>query len=176
MSKQLYVQEQDAGARLRELVEGIRFAMVTTVDQTGAPQSRPLPPQQADEDGTLWFIAPRRSMLTSELRMRPEVLVTWGDVRSRSYLSVNGQATVMHDPAKAAELWDAVVRCWFPDGPADPEVAVIRVELDTSECRDPLPAPVAFSQFVQAAASVELTRTRWTERSDAQHAPLAQES
>jgi len=176
MSKESYVQGPDAGARLRELVEGIRFAMVTTVDHEGAPQSRPLPPQQADQDGTLWFIAPQRSSLADELRTRPEVLITWGDIRSRRYLSVNGQATVLHDPAKAAELWDAVVRCWFPDGPADPEVAVIRVELDTSDCRDPLPAPVAFPQFVQAATSGELTRTRWTERSDALHSPLAQES
>lgn len=176
MSKQSHVQGPDAGARLRELVEGIRFAMVTTVDHEGALKSRPMPPQHAEEDGTLWFIAPRQSSLTDQLRSQPAVLVTWGDVRTRRYLSVNGVATVLHDPAKAAELWDAAVRSWFPDGPADPEVAVIKVELDTSEYRDPLPAPVAFPQFMEAATSGELTRTRWTDRSGAQHAPLAQES
>ena len=176
MSKDPYVQCQDAGARLRELVEGIRFAMMTTADRQGGLHNRPLPPQQAEGDGTLWFLAPRQGGLADQLRARPAVLITWGDVRSRRYLSVNGTATVMHDPAKAAELWDAAVRTWFPDGPSDPDVAVIKVELDTDEYRDPVPAPVAFPQFMEAANSGELTRTRWTERSGAQHAPVAQES
>jgi general stress protein 26 len=174
MKKEPYV--QDAGARLRELVEGIRFAMVTTVDHDGTPQNRPLPPQHADDDGTLWFIAPRLSSLADQLRAKPAVLITWGDTRSRRYLSVNGTATVLHDPAKAAQLWDAAIRSWFPDGPEDPDVAVIKVELDTSDCRDPLPAPVAIPQFLAAATGNDSTRTRRTAWSDAQHAPLAQES
>jgi general stress protein 26 len=176
MAKDVRVHSPDAGARLRELVEGIRFAMVTSVDPEGTLQSRPLPPQHADEDGTLWFIASRRSSLAHQLRTRPDVLVTWGDVRSRRYLSVNGTATVLHDPAKAAELWDAAIRTWFPDGPDDPEVAVIKVALDISEYREPLPAPVAFPQFMEAATSGETSRMRRTVRSDAQHAPQAQES
>ena len=176
MSKDPFVQCPEAGARLRELVDGIRFAMVTTVDRQGALQSRPMPPQHADEDGTLWFIAPRRSSLADQLREQPAVLITWGDARSRRYLSMNGVARVLHDPAKAAELWDAAVRSWFPDGPADPDVAVIKVELDSSEYRQPRPAPVAFPQFMEAATSGDLPRIRWTEGSDGLHAPLARES
>ena len=176
MSKDRYVQVPEAGAQLREIVDGIRFAMMTTVDGAGEVQSRPMPPQHADDDGTLWFLAPRQSSLASQLREQPVVLITYGDRRSRSYMSVTGTATVLQDPAKAAQLWDAAVRSWFPDGPNDPDLAVIKVEVETEAYRNPLPAPVAFPQFMQAATSGELHRARWTERSDVQHAPLAQES
>jgi len=176
MSKEPFVQVPEAGAQLREIVDGIRFAMMTSVDGAGDVQSRPMPPQQADDDGTLWFLVPRQSSLTDQLREQPVVLITYGDVRSRSYMSVTGTATVLQDPAKAAELWDAAVRSWFPDGPADPEVAVIKVEVATDAYRHPLPAPVAFPQYVHAATSGDLRRARWTDRSDVQHAPLARES
>jgi hypothetical protein len=53
---------------------------------------------------------------------------------------------------------------------------VIKVEVATDAYRHPLPAPVAFPQYVQAATSGDLRRARWTDRSDVQHAPLAQES
>ena len=175
MSKEPYVQVPEAGAPLREIVDGIRFPMMTTVGRTGDVQSRPMPPQHADADGTLWFLVPRQSSITSQLRDQPVVLITYGDVRSRKYLSVTGTATVLQDPVKAAELWDGAVRGWFPDGPADPEVAVIKVEVASDAYRHPLPAPVAFPQYVQAATSGDL-RARWTDRSGVQHAPLARES
>ena len=129
---------------------------------------------------TEWIAVSSPGALDSDILNRPDigsvVLITYGDVRSRNYMSVTGTATVLQDPAKAAELWDAAVRSWFPDGPADPEVAVIKVEVATDAYRHPLPAPVAFPQYVQAATSGDLRRARWTDRSDVQHAPLARES
>jgi general stress protein 26 len=176
MSKDRYVQVPEAGAQLREIVDGIRFAMMTTVDAAGELQSRPMPRQVADDDGTLWFLAARQSSLTSQLREQPVVLITYGDARSRTYMSVTGTATVLQDPTRAAQLWDAAVRTWFPDGPDDPELAVIKVEVESGAFRNPLPAPVAFPQFMQAATSGDLHRARWTDRSGVQHAPRAQES
>ncbi len=34
---------------------------------------------------------------------------------------------MVHDPQKVRELWSEPVRVWFPKGPEDPDIALVRV-------------------------------------------------
>ena len=120
--------------KVAELASGITFAMLTTVDETGAFVSRPMAQQDTDFDGNLWFLSSRDSRKVSQITANPRVGVS---LSSRDvWISVNGTAEVVEDRAKAAELWSPQMEGWFPQGPDDPSVVVLKVTGETAEYWD----------------------------------------
>ena len=59
--------------KIAELAKGIDFAMLTTVDETGAFVSRPMAQQDTDFDGDLWFLSSRDSRKVAHITARPRV-------------------------------------------------------------------------------------------------------
>ena len=120
--------------KIAELASGITFAMLTTVDETGAFVSRPMAQQDTDFDGNLWFLSSRNSRKVEHISARPQVGVA---LTSRDvWVSVNGTAEVLDDPDKAAELWTPQMEGWFPQGPRDDSVVVVKVTGETAEYWD----------------------------------------
>ncbi|WP_375430046.1 pyridoxamine 5'-phosphate oxidase family protein [uncultured Friedmanniella sp.] len=120
--------------KIAELAKGITFAMLTTVDETGAFVSRPMAHQDSDFDGELWYLSSRDSRKVAHLTANPHVGVT---LSSRDvWISINGTASVVDDRAKVAELWTTQMDGWFPQGPDDTSVVAIRVDGDTAEYWD----------------------------------------
>jgi general stress protein 26 len=39
----------------------------------------------------------------------------------------------VHDRAKIEELWNTFAEAWFPDGPDDPNLALLRVDVDKAQ-------------------------------------------
>ena len=121
-------------AKIAELAKGITFAMLTTIDETGAFVSRPMAHQDSDFDGSLWYLSSRDSRKVAQITADPHVGVT---LSSRDvWISVNGTAAVVDDRAKVGELWTTQMEGWFPQGPDDPSVVAIRVDGDTAEYWD----------------------------------------
>ena len=142
----------EGAAHVKELVEGQRTAMLTTVHRdTGALTSRPMTLQQVDDDGTLWFLAYRDSAAAAEIEANPHVNVAFTE--EGAWVSLAGTATVSQDPAKARELWNEFAKTWFQKDPEDPEVGVIRVDGDTAQYWD---SPG------KAATVVEMVKARVT--------------
>ena len=52
------------------------------------------------------------------------------------WVSVGGTAKVLSDHAKVKDLWSAVLRAFFPDGPDDPEIVLLRVTPEEGEIWD----------------------------------------
>jgi general stress protein 26 len=46
---------------------------------------------------------------------------------------VSGIATLVHDPAKARELWTLEQRAYYPEGPQDSRLALLRVQIERAE-------------------------------------------
>lgn len=59
--------------KIADLAEGITFAMLTTVDETGAFVSRPMALQDADFSGDLWFLSSRDSRKVAYVQANPHV-------------------------------------------------------------------------------------------------------
>jgi general stress protein 26 len=53
-----------------------------------------------------------------------------------SWVSLTGDAGVVEDVAKKRELWNSAVEAWFPQGPDDDGVVLIKVEADSAEYWD----------------------------------------
>lgn len=124
----------NGAAKVAKLMKGIRFAMLTTLDDQGVPTSRPMATQEVEFDGDLWFFAARDSRKVAQVQANPAVNV--GLSSTDTWVSLTGRAQVVTDRVKAKELWNAAVEAWFPEGPEDDNVILLKVEGDTAEYWD----------------------------------------
>ncbi len=145
--------QDDAQLRLRELISGMRIAMATTIAADGELHSRPMYAQDATADGDLWFATSRSSSMVKELRNRSTIHVTFSDTDKQRYVVLRGEGFVRHDAAKIEELWNPAMKAWFPGGPSDPDLTLVRVEAMSAEYWDSPSAPVRWLQFVKALAT-----------------------
>lgn len=123
--------------KLRELVKDIDFCMLTTVDESGDLHSRPMSSNgDIDEDGDIWFFTNATSHKVSEITKLPKVNVSFADTDNQRYISVSGTAEIVRDRAKIDELWRPEFKIWFPEGKDDPEIALLRVDLEKAEYWD----------------------------------------
>jgi general stress protein 26 len=131
--------EQEVNIRkLATMIRGIKVAMLTTMAPDRTLRSRPMASQEADFDGTLWFFTQASSEKTSEIRQNPHVNASYVSTKEHHYVSLTGHATVVEDREKMQELWSPVYRAWFPQGLDDPELALMRVDVEQGEYWDML--------------------------------------
>ncbi len=124
----------DETQKVAELLDGERFAMLTTSDADGKLHSRPMAMQEVEFDGDLWFFATTESRKVEHIAANPQVNVT---VSSNDvWVSLTGHATTTQDDAQKRELWNAGVEAWFPNGPEADDVLLIRIEAESAEYWD----------------------------------------
>lgn len=141
-------------AKLSKLLKDIRIAMLTTVDDDGSLHSRPMATQEMDPDGILWFFTEAHSGKVHELDRDRHVNVSYSKPDDQVYVSVSGTARVVRDTAKAKQLWNPMLKAWFPNGPEDPDVALLRVDVAKAEYWDsPSSAVVHLIGFAKAIAT-----------------------
>ena len=129
-----HVTENDGIAKVAELSKDVRIGMLTTTAPDGRLVSRPMALQEVEFDGDYWFFAERASRKVEHIRADPRVAVTLGS--ADTWVAVAGRAEVVDDRAKARELWNAAVEAWFPGGPDDPNVILLRVDGESAEYWD----------------------------------------
>lgn len=120
--------------KLNDLLADFRFAMLTTRATDGRLTAHPLTVQEAEFDGDLWFIVGRHAAALQHVQTDPMVGVSFSS--NSSWLSLAGSAEVVDDAAKLKELWNPAVEAWFPDGPEDPNVTLLRVDALSGEYWD----------------------------------------
>lgn len=141
-------------ARLRELINGIDIAMITTVTPDGALRSRPMATQEIDEEGVLWFFTSDDSGKAGDIAEEHAVNVSYAEPKQQRYVSVSGNATIVHDGGKARELWRPVFKAYFPRGLDDPHLALLRVGVESAEYWDsPSSKAVQLYEMSKAAAA-----------------------
>lgn len=121
--------------RLNRLVHDIRVAMLVTLDD-GRLRSRPMATREIDEQGRLWFVTGASSHKIDEVRGNRQVNVAYADAGAQRYVSLSGPATLVRDRAKIDELWNPAHEAWFPGGKDDPDIALLRVDVEKAESWD----------------------------------------
>lgn len=122
--------------KLGELIEGIKFAMLTTAEDNGRLRSRPMSCLQMDSEGNLWFFTSRSSGKMREAGADPMVNLSWSHPDKQDYVSVSGIASEVDDRDKMRALWTPWLKPWFPDGLDDPDLVLLRVSIDEFEYWD----------------------------------------
>jgi len=142
--------------KLGELINDIKFAMLTTVEPDGSLRSRPMAAQQVEFDGDLWFFTGASSHKVYDIENNPQVNVAFSEPSDQNYVSMSGRATLVRDRQKAEDLWNVFYRSWFPKGLDDPDLALIKVEVDGVEYWD---SPSSAVVHLYGLAKVMLTGT-----------------
>lgn len=120
-------------AKLGKLIRDIRVALLTTVDLEGHFHTRPVQTLQLEGDATLWFFTDWSSPKVHEMHQDVRVALSYADSRQHAYVAVGGSSTLLRDPKKAAELWSVEQRAYYPDGPEDRRLALLRVRIERAE-------------------------------------------
>ena len=131
-----HLTHDEAVRKLNELIKDIQVAMLTTVDDEGALRSRPMATQKPDFDGQLWFFTSGSSPKAREIEREHQVNISYADPDKNRYVSVSGTGQVVYDPAKNKELWTSAYKAWFPQGLDDPNLALLRVDVEKAEYWD----------------------------------------
>jgi general stress protein 26 len=123
-------------AELAAKIHTARFAMFTTVDQHGHLISHPMTNQETDEHGGLWFYTSTHADLWENIAHTPEVNVSFAQPEDSLFVSVSGRAERVVDRERIKALWNPMVASWFPHGPDDPHVVLVRVRPHAAEYWD----------------------------------------
>lgn len=124
-------EREQAVGKLAALIRQTRIAMLTTLTDEGAFRSRPITTHGARFDGDLWFLTRIDSAKLDQVRQHHRVGLTYA--RHNTYVALSGTAQVVVDQGKAEELWDPSYQAWFPGGPSDPDLALIKVTVELAE-------------------------------------------
>lgn len=119
--------------KLDKMINEIKFAMLTTIDADGYIRSRPMMTPPMRFEGSLWFFTGRSTGKVHSIENDQRVNVTYVDADSSKYVSISGRATLVDDRSKARELWKAEYETWFPQGLDDPELSLIKIDVDEAE-------------------------------------------
>jgi len=128
--------EQQQREKVKELIKDARICMLATMTSDGRHVSRPMAVQDVEFDGDLWFFAYSDSDLVEQVRAYPQVNVSISDSKQNAWVSLSGAAEQVDDPAKAKELWNPILKAWFPDGLETPTLTLVKVHADTAEYWD----------------------------------------
>ena len=126
---------QESIEKLNELINDIQTAMLTTIDG-GVLRSRPMATQEAEFDGTLFFLTGADTHKDEEIKKDNRVNVSYAEPSDNIYVSVSGTAQTYHDQAKIDELWNPFYKAWFPEGQTDPNIRVLKVTVEQAEYWD----------------------------------------
>ncbi|CAF1027541.1 unnamed protein product [Didymodactylos carnosus] len=118
------------------MIKHIQFAMLTTTDKENNLHSRPMAYKQVEKDGELWFFTRADSHKVGEIKKNNHVNVTFSDPSKQNYVSMCGKAELIRDKQKAKELWSDYLKAWFPGGLDDPELALLRIDVEGAEYWD----------------------------------------
>lgn len=123
----------DAREKIGGLVKGIRICMMTTLAEDGSIDARPMALQDTPFDGTMWFLTRSTSEKVDEVRKNQHTTLTFAAPSDGKYVTLKGKAYASQDRGKIHELWNGLYKAWFPKGENDPEIAVLRVEIESGD-------------------------------------------
>ena len=144
---------------LFEKIKDVHIAMLTTFDEQHRLHSRPMATLKPEADGSLLFFTDRESAKVYEVRKDNQVNLSYGDPSSNTYASVSGRASTFRDEAKIAELWSEPMRGWFPKGKEDPNIMILKVQIDQAEYWDS-PSSLLVQAYAYARAVVTGERSK----------------
>lgn len=125
-----------AHAGLWQKIEHVRVGMLTTTGDGNQLNSRPMTSQKVDEDGLLWFFTSDQATVAKDIEAHPAVNVAFAAPEDSLYVSVSGNAVIVKDRETIKAMWNPFVQAWFPGGPEDPHVALIKVTVTAAEYWD----------------------------------------
>jgi general stress protein 26 len=141
--------EQNNIDRVWDIIEQVGVCMLTT-RFAGGLRARPVEARPDREAGLIFFVTDIHSTKEDEIEVAPDVGLVFIDSSDKAYLSVTGRARVLRDVEMTKRVWQKTDEVWWPGGPDDPNVCLLRIEPSTAELWDgPASAVVTAFEFAK---------------------------
>ncbi len=119
--------KEEAINKFKDLVKDVSVCMFTTIDDHDQLFSRPMSTASIDEQGNAWFFTNEFSEKIQEVSKDNTVYLIYSHPGKNIYVSVKGTCTVILDKKKLDELWNPLLKAWFPGGKDDPKLCLVKV-------------------------------------------------
>lgn len=123
-------------AKVGALIRGIEIAMFTVADPDGSLRSMPMYTQKTDFDGTVWFLSGKSTRKSAEIEQDQHVCLSYADPKTSRYVCLTGRAALVDDRKKLEELWSPLYQAFWPQGKDDPDIVLLRVDVESAEYWD----------------------------------------
>ena len=141
--------------RIWDIIENAGVCMLAT-QRAGRLRARPMEPRLDRKRRLIFAVTDAHSAKLDEIEARPDIGLIFIDAKAKAYLSITGRACVTRDIAKMKEIWRPTDAAWWPGGPTDPNVCLLRIEPLTAELWDgPASTAVTGFEFAKAWATGE---------------------
>jgi general stress protein 26 len=122
-----FMRKKDNIDRIWAIIEKVGICMLTT-QSGGGLRARPLEARPDRDAGLIFFVTDIHSAKDEEIKTAPDVGLVFIDSKDKACLSITGRARVMRDADKAKAAWRKTDDVWWPGGPDDPNVCLLRIE------------------------------------------------
>ncbi len=122
--------------QLQGLIKDYPSAMLSTISPEGWVRSRPMMTRRNGNELDLWFASAYDTDKVHDIEGNPRVGVTYHRGGELFYVSVSGSGEIVRDRERIRQLWDPGWQEWFPNGPDDPNLALVKVNAEHVEYWD----------------------------------------
>jgi general stress protein 26 len=99
--------------------------MLTTQFPSGL-RARPVE-ARVDGSGYIHVLTDVHSAKQGDIGASPDVGLVFIDAKQKAYLSITGRASIIRGAGTIKALWRTIDTVWWPGGPADADVRLLRV-------------------------------------------------
>jgi len=121
------LQNREAIEKLKKIAEDVKFCMLATSDTSNELYGRPMTTMQVEDNGTIWFFTSSHTDIANKAKADDNVCLNYADPGKTTYLTVQGKAELVKDKKKMEELWNPMLKAWFPKGLDEPDIALLKV-------------------------------------------------
>ena len=132
MTTEKKFQDEEAIQKFKQLVKDVNVCMFTTINDNFEIFSRPMVTTEVDDQGNAWFFTNEFSEKVHEISRDNNVTLIYSNPKTNTYVNVKGTCTVVVDRSRINELWTPMLKAWFPEGPDDPKLCLLKVVTDNA--------------------------------------------
>jgi general stress protein 26 len=123
-------------AAARQTIAEVPHCWLATRSQDGGANARAVRAHEGAPGSDEWtrrILVRRGSRKVGEIRAAPLVTLAYQHESGDRYVALSGQASLVEDNAEMRTLWSSAMDPYFPDGFADANMIVLRVDVDRIE-------------------------------------------
>lgn len=115
-----------------EKVRAIETCMMVTRDGPHL-RARPMTSILRTGQNAIWFFADATDHKDDELAQDPHACLAFADPVHHCYVSLSGRIALVQDRHAIDDLWNDAAARYFPKGPGDPRILLLRFEPEIGE-------------------------------------------
>jgi len=102
-------------ATAREMISGVRFGTLITLDESGHPQARTMEPFQPEDNMVVWFGTNRHSGKVEEIEADSRATLHYQMPDGKGYVTMTGHASLVDESAEKEKRWMPQWSAFYPD-------------------------------------------------------------